>query len=279
MPDIAILNGIPSSLEEARVSVNDRGFLFGDGAYEVIRTYDGAPFLAEGHLDRLDRSLRELRITPDWDRGTLSGWIDQALAAAGYANAKVYIQVTRGTAPRNHPFPDVPPTTLVAVSEIHNLPEQLVREGVAVISTPDIRWGRCDIKSLNLLPNVLAKQAAWEAGAFEALLVAENGELREGAASNLFVVMDGTVVTPALGPHILAGVSRAYVIGLARDAGLPVAERPLLLDELFRADEVFLSGTTIELVGVAAVDGKTVGGGRPGPVTRRLFEAFRPKGT
>jgi len=279
MPDIAFLNGAFLPLAEARVSVEDRGFLFGDGVYEVVRTYGATPFLLDRHLERLERSLAEVRIAPDWGRADLEGWIAVAVERAGYPEAKIYIQVTRGAAPRDHKFPDVPVTTLVTVTPIAPLPAPMQEAGVAVISVPDLRWGRCDVKSLQLLPNVLARQEAAEAGAFEALLTGPDGVVNEGAGSNLFIVSGGALVTPALGPRILAGVSRAYVLDLARKMGLATQERDLSLAEVYDADEVLLSGTTIEVVGVVHVDGRTVGDGRPGPVTRRLAGAFRPQGS
>jgi len=279
MPDIAFLNGAFLPLSEARVSVEDRAFLFGDGVYEVVRTYDGVPFLLPAHLDRLERSLAAVRIVPEWGRAALEEWIAGAVERARYPEAKVYVQVTRGAAPRDHKFPEVPVTTLIAVTPIAPLPAETQEAGVAVISTPDLRWGRCDVKSLQLLPNVLARQEAADAGAFEALLVGPDGVVNEGAGSNLFVVVDGALVTPALGPRILAGVSRAYVLDLARGMGLATEERDLSLAEVYDAGEVMLSGTTIEVVGVVQVDGRAVGDGRPGPVTRRLAGAFRPSGT
>jgi D-alanine transaminase len=274
MPDIACLNGAFGPLDEARVPVEDRGYLFGDGVYEVIRTYGGAPFLLDAHLDRLFRSMGEISIAPDWDRDTLAGRIYEALRRAGHPEAKVYVQVTRGVAPREHAFPRVPPTTLVTVTAIHPLSEAQRTGGVSVITTPDIRWGRCDIKSLNLLPNVMARQAAAEAGAFEAVFVSSDGTVQEGAGSNVLAVIDGTLVTPPLGPRILAGVSRAHLLDLAAREGIPVAERPLSAAALRSADEVLLTGTTIEVVGVVRVDGRVVGDGAPGPVTRRLAERF-----
>ncbi|MBI5137453.1 MAG: D-amino acid aminotransferase [Nitrospirae bacterium] len=275
MPDIACLNGTITPLNDAKVSVNDRGFLFGDGVYEVIRTYGSRPFRLEAHLDRLYQSLSQVRIVPNWERATLTAWIDAVLARAGHAETKIYVQVTRGVAPRNHPFPPVPPTTLVTATEIHPLPADVVRAGVAAISMPDIRWARCDVKSLNLLPNVLARQAALDAGAFEALFVGD-GVVREGSSSNVFGVIGGALVTPPLGPRLLPGVSRAYLLEVARDLGLTVHERDLSLAELQAADEVFLTGTTIEVLGVTRIDGATIGNGTVGPVTRRLAARFRP---
>lgn len=278
MPDIACLNGAFMPLEQARVSAQDRGFLFGDGVYEVVRTYGGRPFLLEAHLERLRRSMEAIRIRPDWAPEALAGWIEEALARAAHPEAKIYVQVTRGAAPRDHAFPDTPPTTLVAVTPIAPLPAEKVAAGVAVITVPDIRWGRCDVKSLQLLPNVLARQEALDAGAFEALLVGPDGHVNEGAGSNLFVVRGGVLVTPALGPRILAGVSRAYVLDLARGMGLSTEEADLTVRDVYEADEVLLSGTTIEVIGVVTVDGRAIGDGRPGPVTGRLFEKFRPEG-
>jgi D-alanine transaminase len=277
MPDIACLNGTFGPLAEARVPVEDRGYLFGDGVYEVIRTYDGRPFLLPAHLERLARSMAEVRIVPDWDRPTLEGWIAEGVRRAAYPEAKIYVHVTRGVAPRDHVFPAVPPTTLITVTPIHPLPPALLEAGVAVITTEDIRWGRCDVKSLNLLPNVLARQAARDAGAFEAVFVARDGTVAEGAGSNLFVVQDGVLVTPPLGPHILAGTSRAYLMDVAAGLGIETAERPLPARGLAGADEVLLTGTTIEVVGAVRVDGSPVADGRPGPVTRRLAAAFRPR--
>lgn len=277
MPDIACLNGTFGPLSEARVPVEDRGFLFGDGVYEVIRTYGGALFLPDAHLDRLFRSMAELAIAPDWDRPNLADRIDEAVRRAGYPEAKIYVQVTRGVAPREHAFPRVPPTTLITVTEIHPLPAAQREAGVAVVTTPDLRWGRCDIKSLNLLPNVLARQAAAEAGAFEAVFVGDDGTVWEGAGSNVLAVIGGTLVTPPLGPRILAGVSRAHALDIAAREGVAVAERPLSAGALRAADEVLLTGTTIEVVPVVRIDGEAVGDGTPGPVTRRLAAAFRPR--
>lgn len=279
MPDIACLNGKFSPLAETLVPVNDRGYLFGDGVYEVIRTYGGGePFGLDHHLDRLDRSLKEVRIAPKWSRSRLVSWIGQAVARADYADAKIYLQVTRGVAPREHTFPDVPPTTLITVSEIHPLPADLVENGAALITALDIRWGRCDIKSLNLLPNVMARQAAAESGAFEAIFIEQGtGNVREGAGSNVFAVIDGAVVTPEVGPNLLAGITRAHLLHVASELGLPTAERVLHVDDLMTADEVFLTGTTIDVLGVSLIDGQPIGEGRPGPITRKLAEAFPPK--
>ncbi|MFQ5509474.1 MAG: aminotransferase class IV [Leptospirillia bacterium] len=277
MPDIACINGKPMALDEARVPVSDRGFLFGDGVYEVVRTYGGLPFLLDAHLDRLDTSLGAIRLTPDWDREILANWIAASLMQAGYAEAKIYIQVTRGVAPREHAFPDTTtPTTLITVTPLTPLDSGLIANGVTAITTPDIRWKRCDIKSLNLLPNVLARQLATEAGAFEALFVTDEGLVSEGAGCNLFMVKNGALVTPGLSSRILAGVSRAHLLKTALNLGIEAHQRDITLSELLAADEVFFTGTTIEVVGVSRIDQTTIGSGAPGPVTRQLAAAFRP---
>jgi len=276
MPDTACLNGQFSPLAEAVVPVNDRGYLFGDGVYEVVRTYHGVPFRLDHHLDRLDISLSQVRIKADWDRSTLVSQIHSVIKQAGYRNTKVYIQVTRGVAPRNHPFPPVPPTTLLTATEIHPLDDDLRTVGARAITAPDIRWGRCDIKSLNLLPNVMARQAAADAGAFESIFVGDDNTVREGSSSNVFAVIDGTVTTPPLSNRLLAGVSRAYLLQRAAALGITTAERTLRIDELMAADEVFLTGTTIEVLGISQIDAQAIGDGKPGPITQRLAAHFSP---
>lgn len=278
MPDVACLNGEFGPLAEARVSANDRGFLFGDGVYEVVRTYNRTPFLLEAHLDRLERSLAAVKITPDWNRATLTGQIDQLLAQADYPESKLYIQVTRGVAPRLHSFPDASPTLYLSATRIVPPDPDRFTRGVTAIRTPDIRWARCDIKSLNLLPNVMAQQAAREVGAFEALFVDDDEQVWEGATSNVLVVMDGTLITPPLGKRLLAGVSRAHLLAAARADGIPVEERTVTLTELQQADEVLLSGTTIEVLPVREVAGIRIGNGRPGPMAAHLLNLFRPDG-
>jgi D-alanine transaminase len=277
MPDIGFVNGRFRPLAETVVSVEDRGFQFGDGVYEVIRTYGGLPFQLQAHLERLERSARAVELAPPFD---LEGWashVAEGLRRAAYPESKVYIQLTRGAAPREHAFPaSASPTAVLTVRELRPLDPALGQRGVAVITVEDLRWGRCDVKSLNLLPNVLARQQAQRAGVFEALFVGQ-GRVYEGATSNLFLVRDGTLVTPQEGSRILSGVTRAVVLELARKEGMPIEERSVPVAELAQADEVFLTGTTIEIIPVVSVSGKTVAAGKPGPLTIRLmsrFEAF-----
>jgi len=276
MPDIAVLNGRIMPLSRAAVSVEDRGYTFGDGVYEVVRVYRGAPFLLREHLERFTRSAKAigLPLTPAparWER-----WVTQAIKASRYGEAKIYCSFTRGAAPREHTFPAVPkPTRLITVRPL--LPSSVdPHQGVRVVTLPDLRWGRCDIKSLNLLPNVLAKQEAKRRGAFEAILVRPGVGVTEGASSNLFAVLrDGTVQTPPAGPAILTGVTREAVIAVARREGVTVIEAPLDPDAATGAAELFLTGTLTEIAPVTRWDDRVVGDCRPGPVTRRLMHSFQ----
>jgi D-alanine transaminase len=264
--------------DQAAVPVDDRGFLFADGVYEVVRIYGGRPFLMDAHVQRLRRGLAALRVS---DRG-----IDELDAIAGRLIAAndvvddgtIYIQVTRGVAPRRHAFPpgDVRPTMYVLAKPFTNYPDTHFTNGVAAITTPDTRWSRCDIKSIALLPNVLANQAAHEADAIEALFV-RDGVLIEGSHSNLFAVLDGTLTTYPSSNYILTGITRNLVLELAHELGIPTAEAPVYWEERDRIAEMFLSGTTTEVMPVTRLDGMTVGSGAPGKVTRRLQTAFRAR--
>jgi D-alanine transaminase len=270
MPDIAFINGRFLPLQEATVSIDDRGFQFGDAVYEVMRTYRGVLFEPEAHLVRLNRSAGELSITQPYTRTQWMQWIQQGLSLAGYLDAKIYIQITRGVAPRDHNFPsDSPPTVVMTIREFHPLALEVRRVGVSACTREDLRWGRCDIKSVNLLANVLAREAAKKAGVFEAILV-RDGLVMEGALSNVMAVQDGVVMTAPEGPRILSGVTRTVVLGLAKKDDLRIEERFIPVDALYRADEVFLTGTTLEVLGVVQIDGKTIGSGRPGPITKML---------
>jgi D-alanine transaminase len=278
MPNIAVLNGRLMPLSQAMVSVDDRGYTFGDGVYEVVRVYRGAPFLLQEHLQRFARSAEAigLPLSPPparWER-----WVTQAVNASRYDEAKVYFSYTRGAAPREHVFPAAPkPTRLITVRPLASASHSShdPHRGVSVVTMPDLRWGRCDIKSLNLLPNVLAKQEAKRRGAFEAILVRSGVGVTEGASSNLFVVLrDGTVRTPSVGPSILTGVTRQAVIAVARRAGIAVVEAPVDLETINTAAELFLTGTLTEIAPITRWDDRAVGNGQPGPVTRRLMQQF-----
>ncbi len=274
MPDVAFVNGLFVPLVEAKISIEDRGFQFGDGVYEVIRTYKGRPFALEAHLARLERSAMALDLAQPYSRTEWAHLVLEGVKRAAYPEAKIYIQLSRGVAPRDHAYPaQVTPTVVMTIREFHPLDRSVQAAGVEVMTTEDIRWGRCDIKSVNLLANVLARQQAKQAQVFEAILVKE-GLVTEGAVSNVMVVRGGTVMTAPEGPRILSGVTRVVVLELARNEGLPIHERFISQAELYDADEVFLTGTTVEVLAVVRVDGKVIGDGRPGSVTRRLAAGF-----
>jgi len=274
VPDIAFVNGRFLPLADATVSIEDRGFQFGDGIYEVIRTYGGRPFELEAHLARLDRSAEALDLRQPYSRQQWVQYIREAIQGAAFPEAKVYIQVTRGVAPRDHAYvANLLPTVVMTVRELHPMNPSVRAAGVEAITIEDIRWGRCDIKSVNLLANVLARQQAKQAQIFETILI-KDGQVTEGAVSNVMVVRDGAVITAPEGPRILSGVTRAVVLQVARQERLQVQERYCSQADLYGAAEVFLTGTTVEVLGVVRIDGKSIGDGKPGSVTQRLAAQF-----
>jgi D-alanine transaminase len=274
VPNVAFVNGTFMPLGEAKVSIEDRGFQFGDGVYEVIRTYKGRPFSLDAHLARLVRSATALELTQPYSRAEWTDHILEGIKRAAYPEAKIYLQVTRDVAPRDHAYSDeTMPTAVMTVREFCPLDRSVQAAGVDAITTGDIRWGRCDIKSVNLLANVLARQQVRQAGVFEAILV-DAGLVTEGAISNVMVVQGGTVVTAPEGSRILSGVTRAIVLDLALKRGVPIQERFVSQTDLYEADEVFLTGTTVEVLAVIRIDGKVIGNGRPGPITQRLAGSF-----
>jgi D-alanine transaminase len=275
MPDIAFVNGCFMPLGEAKVSIEERGFQFGDGVYEVVRTYRGIPFQLSAHLERLERSANAIHLDVSVHSQGWEQWVLEGMKRAGYAECKIYLQVTRGQSPRDHVFPHGAASTIVmSVREMRSLDPVLPRLGVTVITMDDLRWRRCDIKSINLLPNVLARQRAFEAGAFEAILVRQ-GFVTEGAVSNVMIVRAGRVITPPEGEHILSGITRRLVLNEARKENIVVEERTIHLDEFRRAEEVFLTGTTVEVLPVVRIDDTAVDQGRPGLLTERLGALFR----
>ena len=272
------LNGDFLDAAVARVSVDDRGFLFADGVYEVIRVIDGRVFLAQPHLRRLRDGLDALRI--DQPRVDFADIADRLLRENRLddGEAIVYIQVTRGVAPRKHAFPppDVPATAYVAARPLAPHSADAFERGVGAITVPDTRWSRCDIKSVSLLPNVLANQQAKEAGAFEALFV-RDGALIEGSHANLFGVLGGELRTYPACNYILAGITRSLVLEIARDEGIPVREAPIYWEDRGDLEELFLSGTTTDVMPITRLDDTAIAGGQPGPVTRRLLHALRER--
>ena len=275
MPEIAFVNDVFMPLSEARVSVEDRGFQFGDGVYELLRVYAGVPFRLTDHLGRLEQSARAIGIPLPYTRDHWAAVISEAVSRSGFPEAKVYIQVTRGVAPRDHvPTGPMAPTVVVTVRAMAPPASELYAAGADVVTVSDIRWACCNIKAIGLLANVLAKQQAQDGGAVEALFV-RDGYVLEGATSNVMTVKNRCLVTPPEGPLLLPGVTRKVVLGLAQEAGVAVKEQPVAEDEIYASDEVMLTGTTIEVLPVARVNGRPIGAGAPGPVTRLLMIRFR----
>jgi len=263
--------------ESVKISPDDRGFLFSDGVYEVLRAYGGALFETERHLERLARSLRAMRIR-GVDTEGLATTFAELLARNGLSSADglIYVQVTRGVAPRSHRFPESSVSPTVYASARAYLPDHPPEEGGHAITVGDQRWARCDIKTTGLIPNCLASQAAREAAAVEAIFV-RDGVALEGTHTNLFAVTRGRVRTAPLTNYILAGVTRAVVLELCADAGYEAVEEPVFEEELYRADEVFVVGTTAEVTPILALNGRPVGAGRPGPFALDLLSRLRAR--
>ncbi|KPF79726.1 hypothetical protein IP88_01425 [alpha proteobacterium AAP81b] len=272
MPQLAYVDGRIVPLRDARVSVEDRGLQFADSLYEVVAVLNGRLLDWDGHLARLRRGLAELAIDFPMTDAALGIAARHLVAANGQRQALLYLQLGRGAAKRDHVFPKATRASLVMTVRRFDFaaraPQQ--RSGIKVITQPDLRWGRVDIKTTGLLPNVLAKQAARAAGAFEAWLVTDDGTVREGGSTNAWIVKDGIVITHPMSPHILPGIARATLIRLARDAQIRVEERPFSLAEALAADEALLTSTTAPLLPVVAIDGTPVGTGTPGPMAARL---------
>jgi D-alanine transaminase len=261
------------SKDEIRVSPDDRGYYFGDGIYEVFRFYNGKLFEMDRHLARLERTANEVRIPLPYERPQIEDIAFRLVHESGYANGIVYLQVTRGEAPRNHQFPmEAEPVMFAYCNEVQR-PIESFNEGVSVITAEDIRWLRCDLKTLNLLPNALVKQKAVEQGAKEVIL--HRGDVvTECSSSNVMIVKDGAIVTHPANNLILNGVTRAVLLELARGAGIEAHEVPFTLKQLAEADEVILVSTISEATPIIRIDGKPVADGRPGAVTRKLQELF-----
>ena len=274
MTRIAYVNGRYVRHAEAAVSINDRAFLFADGIYEVIEIFDGQLFDEAGHLERLARSAKELRLTLPVGEAALKIILRELVARNRVAYGHVYLQITRGAAKRDHFFPKPgTPATLVAFAQKADraAAEAKAQAGITVISMPDIRWKRPDIKSTSLLPNVLAKQQAREAGAYEAWLVDEEGFVTEGASSNAWIVnAEGVLVTRPADSSILRGITRTRVLEMATAKNVIVQERRFSLAEAQAGREAFVTGATTLVLPVVAIDGQKIGSGAPGPLALAL---------
>lgn len=275
MSCVVYLNGQFLPLEEARVPVMDRGFLFGDGVYEVIPVYDRQPFRLEEHLSRLQDSLDGIRLANPHSVAEWTALIERIVRDAEWQDVGVYLQVTRGPGPRDHAFPrEIRPTVFLMPLELPAPPAELVANGVAALTAEDIRWSRCDIKATALLANVLLRQLSVDAGCAETLLI-RDGQLMEGSASSVFLVKDGVILAPPKTRLILPGITYDVALELAGREGLPCRVRPIAEAELRAADEIWITSSTKEILAVTRLDGRPVGDGRPGPVYRRMIALYQ----
>jgi D-alanine transaminase len=274
-PMTVYLNGdfLPES--KAHVSVLDRGFIFGDGIYEVIPVYGGKLFRFSEHMSRLQNSLDAIKIinplsTTEWGK-TLT----ELIHLNDDGDLSLYLQVTRGSAIRDHALPENPvPTVFAMCNTLKPLESEIIDKGVAAITLDDIRWLRCNIKAISLLPNILLRQEALDQDAAEAILI-RDGQATEGAASNLFAVINGVITTPPKGPMLLPGITRDLVLELAKNNGLSYQEKNISLPELQQADEIWLTSSTKEILSVTQLDGKTVANGKPGPLYQQLLALYQ----
>jgi D-alanine transaminase len=275
MTETVYLNGEFMPLDQARVPVLDRGFIFGDGVYEVIPVYSRRPFRLPQHLQRLARSLDAIRLTNPLADGEWTRLIGDIIARNAGDDQSVYLQVTRGVAKRDHAFPkEAKPTVFVMSGPLVAPARELVENGVPCITGTDFRWLKCDVKSVSLLGNCLLRQSAADAGAAEIVLF-RGGHLTEASASNVFVIRNGTLLSPPKTHLILPGITYDVVLELAAAVGIPIELREIAEAEVRGADELWLTSSTREVQAIVALDGKPVGAGRPGPLFRKVYQAFQ----
>lgn len=271
---LVYLNGEIVDEREALISVNDRGFVFADGIYEVIRVFGGKPFELGRHLDRLERSAAAIRLELDPSADEIGKIAEDLLIRNDEEEASMYIQVTRGSAPRSHAIPQgVTNTTFVAIRPPLAPKPEILKDGAAAITVPDDRWARCDVKVIGLTANVLARSAAVDAGAYEAIFM-RDGYVTDAASCNVFAVFGATVQTAPCTNYILWGITREVVLELAREDGIDTLEASFRADQLAEADEIFVTGTSSGIVPIVTLNGAQVANGRVGPVTRRLMELY-----
>ncbi len=272
---MVFLNGRFLPLEQATVPVLDRGFIFGDGVYELIPVYSRAPFRMDEHLARLERSLAAVRIANPYAREKWREVILELVAKQPWDDQGVYLQVTRGVAKRDHAFPaGVEPTVFAMSNPLVNPPAELVEKGAAAVSAADNRWLRCDIKSISLIGNVLLRQASADAGAAETILF-RDGILTEASASNVFVAKNGLVLSPPKSNLILPGITYDVVVEIAQQLGMPLEFRDVREAEVRAADEIWVTSSSKEILAIVELDGKPVGEGKPGPLYRRAWQGYQ----
>lgn len=277
MTRIAYIDGAYQNYADGATHFEDRGYQFADGVYEYFAFFNRIILDEAPHLKRLERSLKELSIAEPMSMRVLSLAMRELIARNTRDDGGIYLQITRGVSKRDHPFPKVPVPpvlTMTVVGPKTPKPED-IEKGASVITQPEIRWARCDIKSISLLPNVLAKQAAVKAGAKEAWFVKADGVVTEGSSTNAFIVKDGEVFTHPAGPSILGGITREMLLVLAKKGGIKVHERAFTLDEAKAADEAFLTSTTSNVLPITKIDGAVIGGGKAGPVSKKLLALYQ----
>lgn len=269
------LNGDFLPLAEAKVSVMDRGFLFGDGIYEMLPAYSKKLFRADSHLARLEASLDVVRLPNPLTRGQWLAAMEELVARHPWPDQSIYLQITRGVETRDQVFPDpIVPTVFMTVLPLEAVSPDVKARGVGAISVPDERWARCDVKSLNLLPNILARQAADDAGCLEAVQFLD-GWLTEGSASTIVVVKDGVILVPPASPRLLPGITCEVILELAAASRICFQRRPVSLAEVRAADELWTASSTREVLPIVSLDGAPVGSGRPGPLAARMDALYQ----
>ncbi len=274
---IVYLNGAFMPIEEASVSVLDRGFLFGDGVYEVIPVYARNAFRMRNHLQRLQHSLDGIRLPNPHSVEEWEAILDELISQLPLDDQYLYLHITRGVAKRDHPFPNppVPPTVFVMSSPLTHPPAEAIASGVACITVADNRWLRCDIKSISLLPNVLMRQASVDAGCGEAILIRDDSFMTEGSASNIFVVKNGALLAPPKDHLMLPGITYDVILELAAAHGIKTEIRKIMKEELFSADELILTSSTREVMPITSLDGRSIGSGEPGAMFARLYPLYQ----
>lgn len=274
-PQIAFLNGEFVELSNAKISVLDRGFIFGDGVYEVIPVYSKRLFRLDEHLERLQNSLDAVRITNPYPESEWKKFLSQIVMKHAEEDQSIYLQITRGVAPRDHAFPKgVKPTVFMMSTPLKVTDQATFEKGIAAITLDDIRWLHCNVKAIALLPNILMRQTAIDEGAQEAILV-RDGEVTEGAASNVFIVRNGIIKTPPKSARLLPGVTRDLVVELAQKQGLLCEESNFSRPELQAADEIWMTSSTKEILPVVKLNDAIIGNGKPGKLTRQMYEIYQ----
>lgn len=275
MPELAYINGVFCPIDEARVSIEDRGFQFGDSIYEVIVSYAGQLFQPSEHLQRMKCSAEAIKLEYDFENQPLEPIIEEGIRRSELNDVMVYIQITRGVASRNHAIPSkYIPTVVMTFKPRLVTPEKVRQRGIKMATVTDTRWSKCYIKAVILLPNVLAKYEAAQRGCDDAIFVTADGEVRECTSANIFIAKNNQLIFPPRNESILRGITQNFLLNCAHSIHVETTERRIPVTELFDADEVFMSNTAVEVLGITTIDDKPINTGKVGPLTKRIYEAF-----